>query len=182
MKKFTIIAGLLGCILITWKFGIILGGGIILLCVWFAKVFAEKYAYSKEIDRYKVMIDDVIVISRHPKTGEELDLPEDLKSVVVWADYECVIEEVADQKEWLREAGNRFFVDPSLLEHQKIHVHSLIYQDGEFINEDWNEEFFERAVEFIKNKRAIRHGLLKSVDPVYYNKIGNRQRGVVWSK
>ena len=168
--------------MVVYKFGVFIGGGIVITCLFIGREVFNRVEHAKEIDRYKVMYDDIVVISRHPDTEEELDLPKELVSVVVWADYEDVIEEVSSQKDWLREAGNKFFVDSSLLEHQKIQVHALIYQDGEFINEDWNEEFRDRSIEFIKNKRAIRHGLLKSTDPVYYNKIGNRQKGIVWSK
>ena len=181
MKKILFAIIIITGIAIIYKFGVIVGGVIVLICGLITKAIIERVEHSQKIDKYRLMYDDIVVISRHPDTDEELTLPNELLSVVVWADYEDVTKEVANQKKWLREAGNKFFNDSTLEEHQKIQVHKLIYQDGEFINETWGEEFRERAILLIKNKRAIRHGLLKQTDPVYYDLIGNRQRGVAWS-
>ena len=176
---FLIIA--LSAMAIVYRFGVLGGGTVVMVCAFLGRAVVDRIEYSRNIDRYRIMYDDIIVISRNPEDDEELDLPKELLSVVVWADYEDVTKEVNNQKKWLREAGNNFFVDESLKEHEKIQVHKLIFQDGEFINETWSEEFRERAIAFIKNKRAIRHGLLKETDPVYYDMVGNRQKGVAWS-
>ncbi len=180
MKKLLFLILLFLCIGILLKFGVVVGGFIILISGFVAKAVFDKIDYSRTIDEYKTKYEDIFVISRHPDTDNEFKLPTGFDQFVVWADFEDVMEEVKDQKEWLREAGNMFFVDPGLKEHEKIQVHAIIFQDGEFVNEDWSEEFPERAIIEIKNKRVIRHGLLREANLDWYNKHSNRQRGVAW--
>lgn len=179
MKKLLIIivSGL--CVGVLYKFGFIFGGGLLIFSAFLIKEVIARIEYARTIDYYKTMYEDIFVISRHPETNEELSLP-GLDHVVVWADYEEVKEEVKNQKEWLRVAKNTFVIDPTLEECERIQIHSIIYQDGEFVNEDWQEEFLERAKMDIKNKRVIRHGLLKTTNPIWYDEVSNRQRGVVW--
>lgn len=173
---------LLGLGLLT-KFGVVVGGGMVLVCGFVANRIFARMDYSRTIDRYKTRYEDIFVISRHPYTNEEFNLwGDEFDDLVVWADFEDVMSEVSEQEDWLREADNPFFVDDQLNQDQKIKVHAIIYQDGEFVNEKWNKEFRKRARKEIATRRAKRHAILKKADPVWYHQFSNRQRGLAWSK
>lgn len=164
-----------------------IGGAISLVSIVFsvlAKIEAERMA---EEDRYKTMYEDIFVISRNPDAkrweDEEFDLwAEDVEELVVWADFEKVRKEVQRQENLLYVNGNKFWIDEELEPEERIRVIPIILKDGEFINEEWGEEFRDRCREVIQEQRKHRHRILKEYDPDWYDEVSNRQKGVAWSK
>lgn len=130
------------------------------------------------VRRYKIIKEDIIVASRHPKTNDEIDLGR-YNKYIVWTDYRKVIKEVERQKELLTKAGNTFFVDESLSKNQRITVEPEIFRSGENIIEEW-EDYGERLLDIVKAKLSARHKMFHNQKNAYYNKYFNNQIGVEW--
>lgn len=167
--------------------------GLIIYCQ-FEKVFAV-YAFSLTLlfvvlilDRINIFLvnkeyakqfENIYVIHKNPLTGEEPELPEILQGLVVITSYKKVCEEIKNQEFLLHRSGNLFYCDPALTNDQRLCVKGIIMQDGEFINEDF-DEYVVRLIDEIREDRRKRHLMLKKTSPSWYNQFANFQKGVIW--
>lgn len=141
----------------------------------------DKIEEGQLVRYYEKVYENRYVVSCRPITGARFDLPEDLEDLVVWSDYEAVLETVEEEKDWLLKAGNEWATKPGIDEKARISVVGFIFRDAEAINETWEAEFPARVIREIQADRAKRHRKLKKYAPEWYNQYGNSQRGVSWN-
>ena len=123
---------------------------------------------------YANEIENIYVVSNDPETNEEV-FHESLNQFIVNVKFSKVMIEVQNQKDLLQESGNEIFADGQL------EVKPFIFQNGEFINETF-EEFQLRVIETIKEDRKKRHLTLKNVNEDWYQKFSNYQEGIDFEK
>lgn len=163
------------------EFAALVASVAVYLSVVAFRKFWDRLEEGRLVRYYETIWENRYVVSRHPRTGEEFDLPEELEELVVWTDYEDVIGTVQEEKDWLVKSDNRWATKPGIDEKARISVLGFIFQDAEAINENWESEFPARVIREIQEDRAKRHRRLKKYDADWYNLHGNRQRGVSWS-
>lgn len=144
--------------------------GLVVRRVW------DRIEEGRLLRYYEGRFENVYVVSRHPRTGEEFTLGEDLDPLVVWADHSEVFATVKEEEEWLDRSGNDWKAKG------EIKVLPFIFQDAEAINENWVSEFPARVIDAIRNDRAKHHRRIKKSAPDWYNQHGNGQRGVIWER
>ena len=162
------------------RFGFWVGSGVVAVVAFIGKKASDRIDHLYKLDDYNERLEDVFVVSRCPGTGEQFEpWGDEFDELITWADHEDVRLEVEEQKNWLKLSGNAFYNDERLSETAKLKVFGIIFQDAEFINERWGEEFRSRVRSFIEERRAKRHPALQKESVTWYDKHGNRQRGIL---
>jgi len=179
--SYTIVIIVVGLALI-YNFGVYIGGLLSLLCGVLGYVIVMRIEKEIEERKYMSMWEDIFVVSRHPKTGEQIDLGDDLDRFVVWVNYEDVFIEVCRIEGILRKIGNDAFCNPTYTDDELSKVHGVIFQSGEHINEDWGYKFRARLKNMIMDSREKNHKILKERDAEWYAYFGDNQKGVTWQK
>lgn len=157
--------------------------GVVLMGSWIG--FVMMYIFISEwIDRYKKMnsyenrFEDVYVVSNHPKDEREVwIMDEEIDRLIVRVDFEKVIKQVREEKKWLEKSGNDFYIGEGLNEKNRLKVLPIIFRDGKYVNESW-EEFEERVLMEVKKSREERHERLRGAGLEYYHKYMNFQKGL----
>lgn len=181
MKNTVSLFSFLLCAVLMLKFGFLFGGIASLVTIVAAVLLVNRIEYVMTLNEYAKEYENIYVISNHPKTNEAVVLPEDLDELAVQSSFKDVFNTIDEQRYWLTEAQNPFFVDEKLKEEQKLQIVPIIYKDGQFVNETWSE-FRSRVISEIKEDRAKRHAMLKATDDVWYQKHSNNQSGIAWNK
>jgi hypothetical protein len=76
----------------------------------------------------------------------------------------------------LRRAGNNWIND-NLTKNQRLQVVPIIFMDGEFVCETW-QEFEVRAIDTIRQRMTARHRYLRAKRPEWYHRYSNTQKGL----
>lgn len=171
----------ISCFFLVWFLGFLIGGIGSIMVLVISIIVNSRIEKILLLNEYANEYENIYVVSNHPRYETQIKLPNEIEDFVVRCSYEDVIKTIHIQKELLREANNRLFCDPNLKEDQRLKVIPIIFQDGEFVNESW-KQFKKRVIFEIKEDRSIRHAMLKATDPIWYNKHGNNQSGIIWSK
>ena len=140
----------------------------------------ERLTYLHNVDRYGKMYENIYIVSNHPESEEEVFI-EAFDQFIVNAPYRHVKKAGEEEKRWLTESKNTCFCDPGLLDHQRLQIIPIIFQDGIHVNENF-KEFKKRVKAEIKVDRADRHALLKNTDPIWYDQFSNLQEEISWFK
>lgn len=125
-------------------------------------------------------LEPIFVISRNPKTGEQVPLPPELEELAIHVKYKDVAATVVKQRAFLKEAGNSFYTDESLAPEERLPIKAIILGDGKHVNENWGE-FCDRAVKKMRKVRAEWHWFLRKTDGDYYMAFRHEQRNFEWN-
>lgn len=123
------------------------GVGVLVLSLLVYMIW-KRYRYIRKLKDYAERIDNIYVLSEKP--GDR-----------------TVAQRTIAEKEMLEKSGNK----------RGVRIVQILFQDGEFVNETW-EEYQERAKEEIAEDRKSRHAKLKKEDPEWYLCAHHRQKGV----
>ncbi len=180
LRNFTIISTIILFVVLIAKFGLAMGGILFLFSMLVVVLIYYRVDYVMTISHYGQLYENIYVVSNHPNTDDSIDLPE-LNELIVCCKYHDVMTIVDEQKKWLTESKNPFFVDPALTDRQRLQVIPIIYQDGKYVNESWRK-FAKRVKAEIQEDRANRHEMLKKTNNDWYMKYSNHQKNVNWGK
>lgn len=142
-----------------WNFGPVFGviGTAVFIVV--AVIVYQRAKRFKELKFFGNLKEDFYIISKHPSGSWEASF-QGIEEFYLNVPFEKVLSTIPIVERKLVESGNLFFIDLELDESKQISVIPIIYQDGEFVNENWSE-FLVRAEKFIRDRRSNRHKLLK---------------------
>ena len=176
---FWIVLGLVSWFVITNMIGMLWGSLAFVLSVTAIVQTSREIAYHRKRERYKMLYEDIWIVTRHPETYEELDLGHPYNDLVVWVDYYDAIKSREAEIVDLMSSGNKWISD-ELSDEQKIQVFCIILGDGKHVHEDWEEAFAKRIIKEIDERRPVRWQIIKEADIDFFNKYCLKQRGVKW--
>ena len=181
MKFFITLLSVFITFFLIFNFGFAFGGIASLIIIGISIMLNDRIEYIQTLNEYSEIYENIYVVSNHPETNEVIQLPKRLEALIVASSYKNVHQCINIEKKWLESAKNPFFVDPNLTDEQRIRVIPIIYQDGQYINENW-KQFKKRVVFEIKEDREKRHEMLKRTNEKWYHQHSNHQIGVSWKE
>lgn len=172
MKKVIVIFAAIVSGFVLTNLGAVIGGLVIAFGIVVGVGVWSVYLDWMKRQRYERMYEDIMVATLNPKTGERYPLPEEIEHLVVWAEYGETGKVVREEKKMLENVENPFFVDPNLSDLQRLKVFKCVKGDGEWVNETW-EEYGQRLIREVMERRAERHKMLKRLDQAWYEANSN---------
>lgn len=111
-------------------------------------------------------IEPVFIVSKNPGTLEPVPLPDELDALCFHVKPKEALATAVRVRAMLQDSGNGFLAE-DLPESQQLPFHILLFRDGRYVNETW-EEFSFRVLEAIKTARAEWHERLTEKDRSWY--------------
>ena len=159
----------------------ILIGGSFLFAIWVAVMVARILKKKREHAQLKEARDrkeNAYFVACHPETGEAPDVG-DMKPFVFFVPYDQAVEKMVEYEQLLDECGNNFWKNPEVRSTYHLKTILFMFQDGEFVNEDF-EQYGIRVEDEIKADRAKRHADLKKMNGEFYL-FAHHGQTITWS-
>lgn len=135
------------------------------------------YYYYQEKKYWSNVYENQYILSIHPRSREEVVFSGDLEEInknIHSVPTKRIGQKTKEIYTNLVEAENDYLLGPSQ-DWQKLKIIALPFQEGQYINETW-EEYWVRVTEVIKEDRSTRHKVLKDAKGGnWYKKIHQKQ-------
>ena len=123
---------------------------------------------GQRIVRYREMIEPHFIAPYDPETGQEAELPADLRRFVTFVHHRRLTRAVDQMKAKLKKAGNPFYTDEDLKDEDRLPVEAVRYQDGKRVNETYSD-FGEYLEDRVRDGRRDWHVKMKRENPAWYD-------------
>lgn len=121
---------------------------------------------AKREQELRECIEPLFILPVNPENGQSVFLPTQLVGLCYHAPTRRILMEEKRLRLELERAKNPFF-EESLTEVQKLPIITFRYQDGERVNETW-EEFTEYVTNRMFDIRSDWHKRIKAANPEWY--------------
>lgn len=153
---------------------------LVFIASYFIWKFWKRSRLEAEKKKARDRIENVYLVSCHPRTGQT-PIVGQMEEFIEFVNYSQVMQRKKEWEALLLESGNKFFKNDEIEKRIWIEVVVIFFRHGEFVNEDFEEEFGQRVDAEVRLNRAGRHKLLAEKGPWYF-KEWHGQHCVEWKK
>lgn len=151
----------------------------ICLVAWLWKLW-RRSRWEVKKKRARDRIENVYLVSCHPKTNHS-PFAGPMEEFIEFVPYAEVMKRKNEWEKLLEESGNKFWKNKELEERPWIEIVVIFFRHGEFVNEDFDEDFGQRVEAEVRLNRANRHKELAKKGS-WYLREWHGQNCVEWKK
>lgn len=150
---------------------------LVFAVVYYVVKFIKSMRYHASLKELQNRIDNIYIVSGHPKSGNMPDLG-DISELCFFSKHNDMEDTLREVSKMVVASGNRLYNEMAV---NRIEIVQFFFQDGENINENW-EEYEQRLIAEIKADRAKRHAALSRQNRGWYKYAQHGQNVHEWTR